>query len=283
VHFHEVGAVDTLFDVAGVVAGLDFFGVREVHVAPLNVGGGVMKMAHGTVPVPPPAVALLCRSLVTYGTPDVGELLTPTAAALLSTLGNTARAQPAMQVAAVGTGAGTKQLPFANTVRVMVGESAHLGANTGVEVVEELCELACNLDNLNPEVLAYATDQVLAAGALDAWVSPMVMKKGRSGQTLHVLCAVDAADRLRDVLFRQTSTLGVRQHLVRRDRLARSWQTVTTAYGPIRIKEGVLRGEVVNRAPEYEDCVTAAQAHNVPLKVVYEMALRGIPDLAGSA
>jgi len=270
VHFHEIGALDTLFDVTGVVAGLAALGVSRLLVGPVNVGGGSVRIAHGLVPVPPPAVALLARRLITYGAPDAGELLTPTGAALLATLGEPVEAQPPLRVQAVGYGAGQKSLPHANVVRLTLGQPVVGDAPTS----EALLVLNCNLDDMQPELYSYVWDRLFEAGALDVWLSPIQMKKGRPAVLLSVLAEPERASSLRHVLFRETTTLGVRTSQVQRDRLERQWETVRTPYGDVRVKMGVLDGEVVNRAPEYEDCAAAASAHGAPLKLVYEAALR---------
>jgi pyridinium-3,5-bisthiocarboxylic acid mononucleotide nickel chelatase len=277
VHFHEIGALDTLFDVVGVVAGLEALGVDRLYVGPLNVGGGTVRMAHGRLPVPPPAVALLVRGLITYGTPDVGELLTPTGAALLATLGTALPGQPPLRIGATGSGAGQKHLPDANVVRVTLGEEATPRtlpkAPPGTPLQDNLLVLNCNIDNMNPELYSYVVEQVLAAGALDAWLTPIIMKKGRPGVLVSVLTDAAGAPALRQALFRETSTLGIRTLAVQRERLERRWERVETVYGPIRVKVGLLGTEEINRAPEYDDCAAAARQHGVALKQVYVAAM----------
>lgn len=287
IHFHEIGALDTLFDIVGVVAGLEALAIERLSVGPINVGGGVVRLAHGLLPVPPPAVVLLTRGLLTYGTPDAGELLTPTGAALLATLGVPLPAQPPLRITAAGYGAGQKQLPHANVVRLIVGEEAQLGTASlaatlpvapAVGQRDELVVLQCNIDNMNPELYSYAVEQLFAAGALDVWLTPIIMKKGRPAVQVSILTADDTASTLRETLFRETSTLGVRSLRVQRDRLERRWEQVDTVYGPIRVKLGLLRGEAINRAPEHEDCAAAARKHGVALKVVYAAALAAVQE-----
>lgn len=285
VHFHEVGALDTLFDVTGVVAGLAALGVERLYVGPMNVGGGTVRVAHGLLPVPPPAVALLARSFITYGAADAGELLTPTGAALLATLGVPRAAQPPLRVTAAGYGAGQKDLAHANIVRLILGDEAQTQPGAGIAAAvgpdvghpatsrERLLLLSCNLDDMNPEWYSYLPERLFAAGALDVWLTPIIMKKGRPATLVNVLTDPQSADPLREALFRETSTLGVRSQDVQRDRLERRWERVTTPYGPIRLKIGLLGNEPVNRAPEYEDCAAAARAANVPIKTVYAAAI----------
>lgn len=282
IHFHEIGALDTLFDVVGVAAGLAELGIDRLLVGPLNVGGGTVRMAHGVLPVPPPAVALLARGLITYGTPDAGELLTPTGAALLATLGTALAAQPPLRISAAGYGAGQKQLPHANVVRLILGadatQTAAADPASPAPLRDELVVLHCNIDNLNPEFYPYLLEQLFAAGALDAWLTPIIMKKGRPGNLVGVLASPEGMPALRETLFRETSTLGIRTTAAQRDRLERRWERVETTYGPIRVKVGLLGAEVVNRAPEYEDCAAAARQHGVALKCVYAAALASPAD-----
>jgi uncharacterized protein (TIGR00299 family) protein len=300
VHFHEIGALDTLFDVTGVVAGLAALHVERLTVGPLNVGGGTVRMAHGLLPVPPPAVARLTRELLTYGTPEAGELLTPTGAALLATLGTPLAAQPLLRITAAGYGAGQKQLPQANVVRLILGEPAEIGlppttvgraadsfpsdetVGVGSEAAlpsspDHLLLLSCNIDDMNPEFSGYCTERLFSDGALDVWLTPIIMKKGRPAVQISVLASAAAAPKLRETLFRETTTLGVRTIALQRDRLERRWERVETLYGSIRVKVGLLGDDAVNRAPEYEDCAAAAREHAVPLKQVYAAALNAGP------
>ena len=278
VHFHEIGALDTLFDIVGVVAGLEALEVERLCVGPINVGGGAVRIAHGLLPTPPPAVVLLTHGLLTYGTPDVGELLTPTGAALLATLGTPLPAQPPLRITAAGYGAGQKQLPHANVVRLILGDAPDAGPSTDASPTmhDQLLVLSCNIDNMNPEIYSYAMEQLFTAGALDVWLTPITMKKGRPALQVSVLTTEETATPLRETLFRETSTLGVRSTAVQRDRLERRWERVETAYGPIRVKLGLLGSAVTNRAPEYEDCAAAARKHGVALKVVYASALAAV-------
>jgi uncharacterized protein (TIGR00299 family) protein len=268
VHFHEVGAVDAIVDIVGACVGLELLGVAEVYGSPVNVGGGTVGTAHGTLPVPAPASVELLRGAPTYSSGIEKELTTPTGAAILSTLARGIGAQPPMRVAAVGYGAGTWDLPGqANVLRVMIGTAAGAGAAD-----ETLTMLETNLDDITPELVGWVTEQALAAGALDVFTTPVQMKKNRPGVLLSVLCAADAADRLAALLFRETTTLGVRSYAVRRRALERALENVETPWGAVAVKVARLNGAVLNAAPEYEDCARLARERGVPLKQVMAAA-----------
>lgn len=279
VHFHELGAADTLCDIVGFCAGLHALNITEILVAPLNLGNGYIHITHGLVPVPPPAVRELTRDLITYGSPEpVGELLTPTAAALLSTLGRAVLAQPMLTHTRTGFGAGTKELPWPNIIRLTLGESP-----TEINSPTPLQLLSCNIDDMQPELYSTLFDHLLTAGALDVWLTPIVMKKQRPAITLSVLSTSELSPTLQHLIFIHTTTLGIRIQTLSRTTLQRRWQTVATSYGNIRLKIGILQGRIVNIAPEYDDCAQCAKEHHVPEKIVYQAALRAYnpePDLS---
>lgn len=277
VHFHEVGAVDAIVDIVGACVGLELLGVAEVYGSPVNVGGGTVGTAHGTLPVPAPASVELLRGAPTYSSGIEKELTTPTGAAILSTLARGIGAQPPMRVAAVGYGAGTWDLPGrANVLRVMIGEAAAAGAAD-----ETLTMLETNLDDITPELIGWVTERALAAGALDAFTTPAQMKKNRPGVLLSVLCAAEAADRLAELLFRETTTLGIRSYTVRRRALERAQEKVETPWGAVAVKVARLDGEVLNAAPEYEDCARVARERGVPLKQVLAAAQAAFASRGG--
>ena len=272
IHFHEVGAVDAIVDIVGACAALNYLeqsGPIAWYCSAVNVGSGTVECAHGTLPVPAPATADLLRGMPTYAAHIEKEMVTPTGAALLRLLGPEFGEQPAMRMASIGYGAGGRNPKgVANVLRVSLGEA--VGAEPEGEVVTVL-ETA--LDDLNPQVLAMVSEQVLSRGALDAMLSPVVMKKGRSGTLLTVLCRPQDATELEDYLFRETSTLGVRRREERRTVLDRRHDEVTTPYGVIRVKLGLRNGEPMNIAPEFEDCRSAAEANQVPVKQVIQAAI----------
>ncbi|QNI35964.1 nickel pincer cofactor biosynthesis protein LarC [Edaphobacter albus] len=267
IHFHEVGAVDAIVDIVAVSAGIHALGVDAWHASPLNVGGGMVDCAHGRFPVPAPATADLLRGIPTYSAHIEQELVTPTGAALIRTLAPTFGTQPAMRAEKIGYGAGSRNPKgFPNVLRLTIGESGE-ATHSAVAVLETA------LDDISPQILAHVTERAFALGALDVMSTAVQMKKGRLG-TLITILADDAQVRaLEDLLLRETSTLGVRIHHERRACLDRSYVTVNTPYGEIRIKIGSRDGEIFNAAPEFEDCRTAAAAHSVPVKQVQQAAI----------
>jgi pyridinium-3,5-bisthiocarboxylic acid mononucleotide nickel chelatase len=272
VHFHEVGAVDAMVDIVCGAVGAEALGVDEWVCSPLNVGGGTVKCDHGTLPVPAPATLKLLQGAPVYSSGPQVELVTPTGAAIVKTLAARFAPFPAMRIEKAGYGAGTRDFPdYPNVLRLTIGESATTSAGTSREMITVL---EASLDDLNPQVLAYAMEQLLAAGALDVFSLPVQMKKGRPGALLTVLAKPEDADRLAKLVFAETTTLGVRRREEQRQTLARRWESVSTAWGPVRIKIASMNGTVSNYAPEYEDCRAVAEKHRVPLKTVMEEALR---------
>ncbi len=286
VHFHEVGAVDAMVDIVCAAVGAEALAVDEWVCSPLNVGGGTVKCAHGTLPVPTPATVKLLRDAPVYSSGPQVELVTPTGAAIVKTLASRYGTFPAMKIDHAGYGAGTREFAdHPNVLRLTLGEAitaAQAGMSSGVSAADRDMErvaedriaiLEANLDDLSPQVLAYAMERLLAEGALDVFSVPVQMKKNRAGALLTVLAKPADADRLTKVMFAETTTLGVRRRDEHRRVLARRWETVETEWGPVRIKVANMNGTVSNYAPEYEDCRTLAEMHHVPLKKVMEEAL----------
>lgn len=275
IHFHEVGAVDAIVDIVAASAGIHHLQIGAWYCSAVNVGGGMVECAHGTFPVPAPATADLLRGFPMYSAHVQKELVTPTGAALLRALEPVFGPQPAMRVERIGYGAGTRNPPgFPNALRMSVGraeESADaLDAKTSKATVTVL-ETA--LDDLSPQVIAWVAESALVAGALDVMLTPVVMKKGRPGTLLTVLCKPSESAAMERLLLRETSTLGVRIRQEQRSCLDRYFVAVQTVYGEIRMKIGSLEGEVLNAAPEFEDCRTAAVKHGVALKEVQQVAI----------
>ncbi|HLI29807.1 MAG TPA: nickel pincer cofactor biosynthesis protein LarC [Terriglobia bacterium] len=268
VHFHEVGAVDAILDIAGTCAGLELLGISEMWCSPLNVGGGSVKAAHGTLPVPAPATAELLRGIPVYSSGIEAELVTPTGAALVSTLAAHFGPLPPMKIESIGYGAGAQDFPgHPNLARLMVGEKAEQSTPSAT-TDETIAVIQANVDDMSPQLFAYFMEQALAAGALDASCSPAQMKKNRPGLELTVLCAPENVERLAQVVFEQTTTLGLRIQEARRMVLERETISVETLYGTVRMKVARRNGRVMNVAPEYEDCQRLADEKSVPLKEV---------------
>jgi hypothetical protein len=273
IHFHEVGAVDAIVDIVAASAGIHSLNVAAWHCSAINVGGGTVVCAHGTFPVPAPATADLLRGLPTYSAHVKQELVTPTGAALLRAIDPIFGPQPAMRVERIGYGAGTRNSKeFPNVLRISVGEASEAEAVAGVSC-ETVTVMETALDDLSPQVLAYVAETALARGALDAMLTPVIMKKGRQGTLLTVLCNPADSAALERLILTETSTLGVRIRQERRTCLERGHIPVATEYGEIRIKVGTLGGETMNAAPEYEDCRAAAARHKVAIKQVQQAAI----------
>ncbi len=270
VHLHELGGLDTIVDVVGTLVGLAGLGVERVVVSPLPLGRGFIRGAHGQIPLPAPATVALLQDAPIVGRDLDVESVTPTGAALLTSLAESFGPIPAMTLSAVGYGAGGRDLPIPNLLRLLLGEASMPAAQA---VVETLALLESNIDDLNPEFYDYVLARCFEAGALDVFLSPIQMKKNRPATLLRVLCRPSQADALRAILFSETSTLGVRQQWVERHCLARSIETVETAYGPVRVKVARWGQDQAKAAPEYEDCRRLAEAHGVPLRDVYQAAL----------
>jgi pyridinium-3,5-bisthiocarboxylic acid mononucleotide nickel chelatase len=270
VHLHELGAVDTIVDVAGALLGLELLGVQRVFASPVPLGRGIATGAHGRFPLPAPATVALLRGAPVVGVDHAVETVTPTAAALLAELVEDYGPIPPMRLTAAGYGAGSRLEPEPNILRILVGEDSAVG----VARVGSLDLLETNIDDMAPEIYGYLFERILAAGALDVYVTPVLMKKNRPGCLLSVLCRPRDSETLRALLFAETSTLGVRTQRVTRYALPRTTETVQTTYGPIRMK--VCRWgttpDAVRAAPEYEDCARTAREQGVALRAVYEAA-----------
>ena len=263
VHFHEVGAVDSIADIVGACLGFDLLGVESIFCSPVNVGSGTVNTEHGVLPVPAPATAKLLTGKPIYSRGPATELTTPTGAAVATTLAAEFGAMPAMRIAKIGYGAGNKDFrEHANVLRVIVGERSGASEATTVAVIE------ANIDDSSPQVLGYAMERLLAAGALDATLQPLEMKKGRPGSLLRVIATPETREALCAIVFAETSTLGMRIYDAERRVQARHWVDAETPHGRIRIKVG----SDGSFAPEYEDCREIALATGIPLKQIIAAA-----------
>jgi pyridinium-3,5-bisthiocarboxylic acid mononucleotide nickel chelatase len=277
VQFHEVGAVDSIVDIVGASIGLETMGIANVITSPLRVGTGTLTCSHGVYPVPGPAASDLLRGFPVYAGEIEGEMVTPTGAALVATVAKGYGPMPRLRVERIGYGAGTREYPrFPNVLRIFVGDVDEESTPTAVTVIE------ANIDDLNAQVFGNLMDEALAAGALDLFYTPVQMKKNRPGVLLTLLCAPEDREKMAALIFRETTTLGVRYREEQRVILGREHVTVETSFGPIRIK--VARndgGEVVNYAAEFEDCRAAAAKSGVAVRQVQTEALSAYSRMPG--
>jgi len=273
VHFHEVGALDAIVDVVGAAICFDLLEVDHFVCSPIHVGSGTVEMAHGRFPVPPPAVTELLKGVPFYSTDLKGELLTPTGAAIITTVCNEYGPIPQMRVEYTGYGAGTREYEkFPNVLRVMIGE-----VDSGGVTDEKLWMIETNLDDVSSQILGYVMDRAFELGARDCYFTPVQMKKNRPGVLLSILAEADRKIELMELIFTETTTLGIRTYEVTRRALDREMVKVQTPYGPIDVKVAKLNGRVVNEMPEFEQCRETAQKAGVALKEVEDatrLALR---------
>jgi pyridinium-3,5-bisthiocarboxylic acid mononucleotide nickel chelatase len=280
VHVHEVGAIDSIVDIVGACVAFDALKIGRIISSPLHVGSGTFQCAHGTYPVPGPATAELLKGVPIYSKDVEGELVTPTGAAIISTLADSYGPMPMMKIEKIGYGAGTRDYPkFPNALRAIIGEMEEDADLTpgAVTVIE------ADIDDLNPQVFGYLMEKALSAGALDIFYTPAQMKKNRPGVLLTLLCNPPDRERMCDLIFRETTTLGVRYRNEQREILKREFVAVETEYGPIRIKVSrASDGRVMNASPEFEDCRAAAEKHQVGLREAQTAALKAY-DVTGSS
>ena len=273
VHFHEVGAIDTIIDIVGCLLGLEYLDIEKVYVGKITTGHGFVKCAHGLMPVPAPATAELLQGLPQEKGRVAKELTTPTGAALAKVLGETALELPEDFVCEkIAYGAGTWELEIPNVLRVYLGTVAD-------EKNASILEVACNIDDMSGEVFAYVIERLLLAGALDAWAEPIVMKKGRPAYKLVFLVSEEKLVSLLDVVFEETTTLGVRYHEVERSTLERKSTVVATPYGSVAVKYGFCNGAIINIAPEIESCKEIATNAKISLKKAMQYAQIAAEDL----
>jgi pyridinium-3,5-bisthiocarboxylic acid mononucleotide nickel chelatase len=264
VHFHEVGALDAIVDIVGAAICFDLLKIDRFVCSPLHVGSGTIEMAHGRFPVPPPAVAELLKGVPFYSTDIPGELLTPTGAAIITTVCKEFGPIPEMLAEVIGYGAGTRQYKdFPNVLRVLLGQTEVKGTTDA-----RLLMIETNIDDLSPQILGHVMDRAFELGALDCYFTPVQMKKNRPGVLVSILCEGRAEEEFLDLLFTETTTLGVRRYEVERRALERSMTRVETQYGPIDVKVAHFNGRVVNEMPEFEQVRAAATKAGVAVKVV---------------
>ncbi len=267
VHFHEVGAVDSIVDIVGAAIGFELLGIDEFACSALDVGAGQVMTAHGVLPVPAPATAELLRGAPTFSSGIQSELVTPTGAAIATALSSRYAEMPAMTLRAIGYGAGSADIAEKpNVLRLLIGERSmsEAGEHWGAPVTV----IETNVDDMSPQIYGYFAERALAAGALDVFSTPAQMKKNRPGLLITLVCEAENAARLIDLVFRETTTIGVRTHEVRRKTLDRESVPVETSFGEVRMKVSRMNGSVLNATPEYEDCKKIADERGIPLKQV---------------
>jgi len=275
VHFHEVGAVDSIIDLVGALIGFQRLGIEEFISSPLQVGRGWVRCHHGNLPVPAPATAELLRGIPVYSTGVDGELVTPTGALIISSLVREFQPLPAMRVEKVGYGAGSRDYKeHPNLLRLFLGEREGAMEAPGERVVV----IETNIDDTNPQILGYLMEVMLEKGALDVSYTPIMMKKSRPGTLLSVILPPHLKEEIATLIFRETTTLGVRYYITNRITLKRDYISVNTSYGPITVKVARLGGEVLSYAPEYEECKRIAEEREVPLKEVQMSAIKSYLD-----
>ncbi|MCU0845229.1 MAG: nickel pincer cofactor biosynthesis protein LarC [Spirochaetes bacterium] len=266
VHFHEVGAIDSIIDIVAFCIALEIIGVQRIFFGDFHFGTGTVRTRHGEIPVPVPAVVRLAEGFRCRFTGREGELVTPTAAAILTALGSQSAVPPASIVRGTGIGFGSRNYPFPSYSRVLLLES-------GQNVTEDVFQIECNIDDMNPQIYPYLIDLLLQRGALDAYLIPVNMKKGRPGTVLTVIAPAGALDAVRGTIYTETTTLGLRVQMIGREKLERSFVTVVVDGHEIRIKKGCFFEREVTAQPEYEDCATAARDSGAPLKFIMARAL----------
>jgi uncharacterized protein (TIGR00299 family) protein len=282
VHLHEVGALDSIIDIVGAVYGFDWFGIDDVVSSPLNVGGGTVHCAHGEFPVPAPATARLLAGVPVYGN-GTSELVTPTGALLVTGYARSFGPLPVMRIDAIGYGAGDRDPQGKpNVLRVLKGErmaeAGELGRRSpGDGADQRVVKIECEIDDMNPQLFGPLMDGLLAAGALDVFYTPVQMKKNRPGTLITVIAPADRRHALTDLLFKESTTIGVRYEEMSRTCLDRAVETVPTPYGDVRFKIARRNGEELNASPEFDDCARLAAAHGVSVKAVQAAAFASRP------
>jgi uncharacterized protein (TIGR00299 family) protein len=274
VHLHEVGALDSIIDIVGAAFAFEWWGIDDVVVSPLNMGSGTVRIAHGTFPVPAPATLRLLAGVPSYSRGPEMELLTPTGALVLTTYARAFGPMPVMAPAAIGYGAGTRDIEgFPNVLRVVIGERVARPQEAASET-DRMLRIEAAIDDMTPQLFGPLLDRLLAAGAVDAYLTPVVMKKGRPGIVVTILAPDNARVRVCDVMFRETTTIGVRFDEVQRDTLDRRFVDVPVTGGRVRVKVAGRAGQILNVAPEFEDCVRVAEASGASVKDVQAEAMR---------
>jgi uncharacterized protein (TIGR00299 family) protein len=270
VHFHEVGALDSIVDIVSASIGFEVLGLDKVYCSALSVGGGTIKCDNHLMPIPAPATMELLKGVPIIGGPGQLELLTPTAAAILTTVVDRFCPLPAMKIEAIGYGAGSLESEeFPNVLRLILGQTTDEMEATA----DSVCLIETNIDDISGEIVGSVTEKLFSRGALDVFTTPIYMKHGRPAEQISVICKIEDVQQLEQVLFEEGLTFGVRRQVLQRSKLARQFLTVQTEFGEIRIKIGTLGEKIVNAKPEFSDCSSAAEKHKVTVKTVLDAAM----------
>lgn len=271
IHFHEVGAMDAIIDIVGTVICLEYLGIKEIFCSPINVGEGKTKCAHGILPIPSPATAQLLQGFTIYSSGIKKELATPTGSAILATLAKSVDSMPRLKVSKIGLGAGGYDLKIQpNFLRIIIGEK-ELGT-----IKDSILQIETNIDDMNPKLWDKTIAGIMKAGALDAYIEPIIMKKKRKAVKLTVLCPVELKNQIVETIFKKTTTFGVRVFLVNRETLSRSFKIIKTKYGKAKIKIGRIGNQVVTIAPEFENYKKLAEKHRIPIEYAYDEIIRRV-------
>ena len=275
IHFHEIGGLDSIIDIASAVIGIKTLGIEEIYSSALPVGEGFVKCAHGVIPVPAPATLELLKNIPIYSGGIESEMITPTGAGIIGTLAKSFGERPLMKIERIGYGAGEKEFTIPNLLRVSIGEKILKDENLKDGYVsDETVLIESNIDDMNPEFYDYIMEKLFFQGALDVFLTPIQMKKNRPAHMLSIIVYEQNLKEILEVLFSESTTLGIRIREIKRLRLAQQNFIAETKYGKIKVKVGMFKGEIKNIAPEYEDCKKMAKQHKVPLKEVYDEAMK---------
>ena len=281
IHFHEIGGLDSIIDITSAVIGIKTLGIEEIYSSALPVGKGFVKCAHGVIPVPAPATLELLKNIPTYSGGIESEMITPTGAGIIGTLAKSFRERPLMKIERTGYGAGEKEFTIPNLLRVSIGEKILKDEHSKDGYVsDEAVLIETNIDDMNPEFYDYIMEKLFSQGALDVFLTPIQMKKNRPAHMFSIVVYEQNLKEILEVLFSESTTLGVRIREIKRLRLAQQNFIAETKYGKIRVKVGIFKGDIKNVAPEYEDCKKIAKQYKVPLKEVYEETKWSVQQIA---
>jgi uncharacterized protein (TIGR00299 family) protein len=264
VHFHEVGAIDSIIDIVGAAVCFNALNPDAVFVSPVELGGGMVNCDHGLLPVPAPATAEILKEIPVKKDGVDFEATTPTGAAILASFGSHFGCLPEFRIEKTGYGVGQKDHPeVPNLLRIFVGETEEKNAGHDALLIE------CNIDDMNPEFYEFISERLFSAGASDVYISNIIMKKGRPGNILNVICETGKTDKIKEIIFNESTTAGIRTFPFRKDTLARSFEVLTTPYGEVTVKKAFFKGKEVSCKPEFEECKRIAKENNLPVKIVY--------------